>query len=262
MPDHRTLDYRCAFIIEAAQQPARFYKDVDLQLMLGKAQASPNKSQLDRARAYRESQQWPTGCRNTKGRTGIDPHAAVAVGWRGQLGADHFYEPWHLFCKRCHDVAADAAGDGRWQEDEGAKPPPSWKAGDPYPDLAARTGPGRPGGVTRPAPAPPPTSQATASAVLAYARGLVRQTLERGGDDVELPGEGEAFDLRAFGRDGERFVFVRVDEAGAASDSVRAFLAAHPGACWLALVQGVIVKTLPSGPQPLGGRVASLAPWA
>ncbi len=261
MLDHRILDYRCAFLIEVAEQPARFFKDVDLQLMLGKAQEKPNKSQIDRARAYRASQRWPTTCRNTKGRGGIATHDAVALGWRGQLSAEHFYEPWHLYCKRCADADADAQGHGRWQPDEGAKPPPSWNAGDPYPDLATRPQAGRPGGVTRPASASAPSSHATAAAVLAYARGLVRQTLERSGDDVELPAEGEPFELRAFGADGERFIFVRVDEAGAPTAEVRAFLEAHVSACWLALVQGVQVKVLTSGPQPLGGRVASLTPW-
>ena len=61
---------------------------------------------------------------------------------------------------------------------------------------------------------------------MAYAVGLVRQTLALAGDDVEPAGEGEAFDLRAISRTGERLVIVRVDAAGEPSDAVAASLRA------------------------------------
>ena len=261
MPDLRTLDFRCAFIIEAAEQPARFHKDVDLQTMLGKAQKVPNKTQRDRAHKYRQSQDWPKSCHNSKGRGGIGPHAVQAPAWRGELSAEHFYEPWHLYCKKCHDADCEAQGDGRWEPDEGAKPPPSWSIGDPYPAVAALTRSSRSARPTQAAASTAPTD-AAAVALHAYACGLVRQTLKLEGDDVELPAEGEPFDLRAINNAGERLVFVRVDAAGEPTDAEAALLQAHAGQCWLAVVQNITVKVLSSGPMPLGGRVAPLVPWA
>jgi hypothetical protein len=131
MPDLRTLDFRCAFIIEAADQPARFVNDVDLRTMLGHAQKAPNKAQRDRAIRYRQRQEWPKTCQNSRGRGGIGRHEAIAPAWRGELSEEHFYEPWHQYCKKCHDADTEAQGDGRWEPDEGAKPPPSWSTGDP-----------------------------------------------------------------------------------------------------------------------------------
>jgi len=260
MPDLRTLDFRCAFIIEAADQPARFHKDVDLQTMLGKAQKLPNKAQRDRAQRYRQRQEWPKTCQNSRGRGGIATHDVLAPAWRGELGEEHFYEPWHQYCRKCSDADSDAQGDGRYDSDEGAKPPPSWSIGDPYPAVAALTRSSRAVRPTQAAASAVPAA-AAAAAAHSYACGLVRQALTLAGDDVERPAEGEPFDLRAISGSGERLVFVRVDEPGQPTEAEAAFLRDHAGQCWLAVVQNITVKLLPSGPMPLGGRVTSLAPW-